>query len=301
MPATTRQAAKVFDDCRCFLGEGIVWWSPHRALAWTDIEQSRLWMHDAGGTRNWKLPARLGSFAPCASGALLMAFEHGLFRGEFDTSAPDGLTLERLADVELDLPTTRANDGRTDRSGNFVFGTMNQAEGHPPLGSFYQWSTRSGLRRLDLPRVGIANSICFSPDGETMYFCDSPRAQILACRYDADSASVSDVRVFATLGPTEGQPDGSIVDAGGHLWNAAWGAGVVRRYRGDGTVEREVSVAARNPTCPVFGGAGLNELYITTARQDMSPDELALVPEAGSVYRAVIYGVRGLPDALFAD
>jgi L-arabinonolactonase len=51
----------------------------------------------------------------------------------------------------------------------------------------------------------------------------------------------------------------------------------------------------------VFGGAGLNELYITTARQDMSSDELALVPEAGSVYRAVIYGVRGLPDAPFAD
>jgi sugar lactone lactonase YvrE len=296
-----RSPSTVFVDCRCFLGEGIAWWGPRRALLWTDIEASRLWMHDAAGARNWELPGRLGSFAPCTSGALLLAVEHGLFRAHFDTSATDGLRLERLSDVEPDLPTTRANDGRTDRSGNFVFGTMNQAEGHPPLGSFYQWSTRSGLRRLDLPRVGIANSICFSPDGATMYFCDSPRARIMACRYDAESATVSGVREFTTLGPAEGQPDGSIVDAEGFLWNAAWGAGVVRRYRPDGTVEREVSVPAKNPTCAVFGGAGLNELYITTARQDMSPAELARVPEAGSVYRAVIEGVRGLPDVPFAD
>ena len=299
--STTRQAATLFVDCRCFLGEGIVWWGSRRALLWTDIEASRLWMHDAAGTRDWKLPSRLGSFAPCTSGALLLALEHGLCRADFDPSAPEGLRLQHLADVEPDLPSTRANDGRTDRSGNFVFGTMNQAEGHPPLGSFYQWSTQSGLRRLDLPRVGIANSVCFSPDGGTMYFCDSPRARIMACRYDADSATVSEVRTFATLGLAEGQPDGSIVDAEGCLWNAAWGAGVVRRYLPDGTVEREVSVAAKNPTCAVFGGGELNELYVTTARQDMSPTELERVPDAGSVYRAVIEGVRGLPDSLFAD
>ena len=294
-------SAALFVDCRCFLGEGIVWWPPRRALLWTDIEGARLWMHDAGGSRSWKLPARLGSFAPNQSDGLLLALEHGLFRAEFDTSAPDGLRLARLADVEPDLPGTRANDGRTDRSGNFVFGTMNQAEGHAPIGSFYQWSTRSGLRRLDLPRVGIANSICFSPDGGTMYFCDSPRATIMACGYDADSATVSDVREFATLGPAEGQPDGSIVDADGYLWNAAWGAAVVRRYRPDGTVEREIPLPAKNPTCVAFGGPELNELYITTARQDMTPSELERVPEAGGIYRAVIDGGRGLPDAPFAD
>jgi L-arabinonolactonase len=293
--------AAIFVDCRCFLGEGIVWWARHGALLWTDIEGARLWTADVQGARSWKLPARLGSLAPCESGALLLGLETGLFLADFDASATGGRRLVPLVDVEADLPSTRINDGRTDRSGNFVFGTMNQAEGHAPIGGFYQWSTRSGLRRLELPNVGIANSICFSPDGGTMYFCDSPRAKIMACGYDADSATVSDVREFATLGPAEGQPDGSIVDAGGHLWNAAWGAAMVRRYRPDGTVEREIPVPAKNPTCLAFGGTELNELYITTARQDMSPSELERVPEAGGVYRAVIDGGRGLPDALFAD
>lgn len=211
------------------------------------------------------------------------------------------LRLTPLADVERDLPSTRINDGRTDRAGNFVFGTMNEDEGHPAIGSFYQWSTGAGLRRLDLPRVGIANSISFSPDGQTMYFCDSPTGRIMHCRYDAASASVSDARDFATLTADEGQPDGSIVDADGCLWNAAWGAAMVRRYRPDGTVEREIAVPAKNPTCAVWGGAAMNELFITSARQDMSPAELELVPDAGGIYRAQIEDVVGLRDSVFRD
>jgi L-arabinonolactonase len=293
--------ATLFVDCRCTLGEGIVWWAARRALLWTDIEASALWTHDARGACRVKLPARLGSLAPCTSGAILLGLEHGLYRAQVDKTEPTGLRLTLLCDVEADLPSTRINDGRTDRAGNFVFGTMDQDEGHPATGSFYQWSTRAGLRRLDLPPVGIANSICFSPDGGTMYFCDSPRARIMACRYDADAAAATDIRLFTTLGPSEGLPDGSTIDADGCLWNAAWGAGVVRRYRPDGSIERTVVVPAKNPTCPVLGGDGLNELYITTARQHMTPDELERRPEAGGVYRAVFDDVRGLPDLPFAD
>lgn len=293
--------ATVFVDCRCFLGEGIVWWEARQALLWTDIERSRFWMHDTGGTRTWKLPKRLASFTPNRSGGLLIALEDALFRADFDPSAPEGLRLAHLADIEPDLPTTRANDGRADRAGNFVFGTMNQAKGNAPIGSFYQWSTRSGLRRLALPNIGIANSICFSPDGRTMYFCDTPQAKIMACDYDADSAEVSNVRVFTVLGPGQGHPDGAIIDADGYLWSAVWGGSLARRYRPDGTIEREISIPAKNVTCLAFGGEDLNELYVTTARQDISPAELERVPEAGGVYRAAIQGVRGLPDCLFAD
>ena len=55
-------------------------------------------------------------------------------------------------------------------------------------------------------------------------------------------------------------------------------------------------VPATNVTCLAFGGPDLNELYITTARQDMSPADLERVPETGGVYRAMPEGVRGLPD-----
>ena len=241
--------------------------------------------------------------APCASGALLLGLETWpLSRGDRSRRPPPRRASTPLPiDVEADLPTTRVNDGRTDRAGNFVFGTMNQAEGHPAIGSFYQWSARHGLRRLDLPRVGIANSICFSPDGTTMYLCDSPRRRSCRAPTTPTRAAVTGIQPFASLEPDGGQPDGSIVDADGYLWNAAWGAGLVRRYRPDGKLDREVAVPAKNPTCVVFGGPALNELYITSARQETSEEELARTPEVGGVYRVAIKNVRGLPDRLFAD
>ena len=298
---SVERSASLFVDCRCHLSEGIVSWPERGALLWTDIHACRLWISDEAGARSWALPDRLGSFAVCESGKLLLGLATGLFTANIDEAVDGALPVTRLAEVEGDMPSTRINDGRTDRSGHFVFGTMNEEDGHPATGSFYQWSTAKGLRRLDLPRAGIANSICFSPDGGTMYFCDSPTGRIMQCRYDAVAADVSEVRELAVLESHEGKPDGSIIDASGCLWNAAWGAAMVRRYRPDGTIEREIAVAAKNPTCMVLAGAALNELYITTARQDMSPLELERVPHAGGIYRALVDGVAGLRDAPFRD
>ena len=291
--------ATLFVDCRCTLGEGILWDEKRRALLWTDIQLSTLWMHGAAdnATRTWILPDRLGSLAICESGRLLLGLAKGLFLADLDTVAGAVLGLEPVVSVEPGVPRTRINDGRTDRAGNFVFGTFNEAQ-DGPSGSFYQYSSRHGLRRLDLGGVVIPNSICFSLDGRTMYFCDSPVARIRQCDYDASSAGVANVREFARLGAGEGLPDGSVIDTDGCLWNAAWGAGLVRRYAPDGRRLAEISVSAKNPTCVVFGGDALDDLYVTSSRQEMSDDELARTPEAGGVYRARV-GARGVRDAAF--
>ena len=60
---------------------------------------------------------------------------------------------------------------------------------------------------------------------------------------------------------------------------------MVRRYTPAGTLDREIAVPAKNPTCPAFGGRDLTELYVTSARQEMTPEELAARPDAGGVYR----------------
>ncbi len=295
-------AATLLVDSRCTLGEGIVWSPARGALLWTDIEGSRLWMHtrNTGITITWALPDRLGSMALCASGRLLLGLAKGLFVADLDT-APDGGRLEAspLVSLEPDLPT-RTNDGRTDRSGNFVFGTMHDEDPKRPIGSFYQYSHRRALRRLDLGGVAIPNSICFSPDGATMYFCDSELRRIMQCDYDAEGASVSNVRLFAALPEGRGAPDGSIVDDQGCLWNAEWGSACVRRYSRDGSRIGKVAVPANNASCPAFGGSDLQELFVTTARQHMSAEELEAAPQAGGVFAATP-GVRGLLDAPFAD
>ena len=66
-----------------------------------------------------------------------------------------------------------------------------------------------------------ANSTCFSPDGKTMYFCDTPLAVIWAFDYDCETGNVSNRRDFIDFRARglEGVPDGSTVDAEGGLWS----------------------------------------------------------------------------------
>jgi sugar lactone lactonase YvrE len=294
--------ARLIVDCKCTLGEGILWCGARHALLWTDIQNATLWMHRPGdgAVRKWSLPDRLGCFALCESGRLLLGLAKGLFYADPDSAAEEPLQVSLIAAVEPHVQFTRINDGRADREGNFVFGTMNEHEDAAPLGSLYQYSVRHGLRRLDLGGVAIANSICFSHDGRRMYFCDSPTGRIMQCDYDAAGAAVANVREFAVLEAHEGLPDGSVIDADGCLWNAAWGAGVVRRYTPDGRVDREIAVPARNPTCPAFGGDALDDLYITSSRQEMTEEELDGTPHAGGVY-GVMPGAHGLPESVFRD
>lgn len=291
--------AGLFIDSRCTLGEGPVWDVRRQALLWTDIEQSTLWMHGEAGARQWRLPDRLGSLALCASGRVLLALAKGLFVADVDRAQGSELAVEPLVPVVHQAPSGRTNDGRTDRVGNFVFGTYND-ERDGAAGSFYQYSTKHGLRRLDLGAVTIANSICFSRDGGTMYFCDSPSGRIMRCEYDAETARVANVREFVRFGARDGLPDGSVIDEEDCLWNAAWGVGRVRRYAPDGAVLREIQVAAKNTTCPAFGGEALSDLFVTSSRQEMTGEELAAVPHAGGIYRCTNVGVRGLADAPFA-
>jgi len=212
--------------------------------------------------------------------------------------------LQTLAPVDAAEARTRVNDGRTDRRGYFVFGTLNEARDRQPIStiaSFYQYSMRHGLRRLALPAVAIANSICFSLDGRTMYFCDNADQRIQQCDYDAETAQVGNIRLFTQMDGEEAWPDGSVIDAEGCLWNAQWGAGRVARYDPEGRLMQVLSAPAAHTTCPAIGGPGLDELMLTTARTGLSRDALAAQPLSGSLFGLRLTQGLGVPDTLFDD
>jgi len=297
--STEAVSASLALDARCTLGECLLWDAAQARWLWTDIEASCLygWAGGSAPPQRLELPDRLGSFALCRSGRLLLGLAKGLAWGRFGA---DGLAVAPLAPVDAAEPRTRINDGRTDRSGHFVFGTFNEAADRRPIGSFYQYSQRHGLRRLALPAVTIANSICFSPDGRTMYFTDSLRGLIQQCRYDADAAEVGAPQPFAGVA-APGEPDGSIVDADGCLWNAQWGSGRVQRYSPRGQPLQQVRLAAPHVTCPAFGGADGATLTMTSARKGLSPQALAQAPLSGALFSCSVPGCSGLADALFED
>jgi L-arabinonolactonase len=295
-------AAALVVDCRATLGEGLMWHAATQSWLWSDIEGARLWRHHpaSGAVQSCSVRDRVGAFTVGRSGRFLLAFAKSLEWADIDWDNGQASYVP-IAALEADQPTTRSNDGRTDRQGHFVFGTMNEAEGHAAIGHLYQYSTRHGLRRLDVGRVGIANSICFSPDGVTMYFCDSMQGCITACDYDAARAAVSNLRVLVTLAPGHGMPDGSVVDAGGSIWNAQWGGAAVRRYSPDGELLATSPVPVDHVTCPAFGGPNMDVLCVTTARMLVPESRLATQPETGGLFRVNGHGAKGIADVEFDD
>ncbi|WP_369349530.1 SMP-30/gluconolactonase/LRE family protein [Stenotrophomonas sp. JAG2] len=301
-PSTAVAAVPLLVDSRCTHGEGALWSARRQCLFWVDISERRLWQHRTadGSHRSWLLPDRPGCLAEGEDGRLLIALAGSLQRLDLDRDgdAP-APPLEWLADVQPEVADTRSNDGRTDRAGNLVFGTMSEDPARAPLGRFYQFSMRHGLRELNLPAVVIPNAICFSPDGTTMYFCDSVRPALWCCDYDAGRAHCGPPRLFAALPDPGWEPDGAIVDAEGGIWNAQWRASRVVRYRPDGQVDRVVLLPVRNPTCVALGGPSLRQLMITSSRLDHTDAELAASPRAGGVF-ALETGIAGLPEQPFS-
>jgi L-arabinonolactonase len=280
---------------RCALGEGATWSAARHALLWTDINGCRLWSYEPATQRvsHWALPGRLGSFALTADGQrLLAAFEHELAWLDLHSGE-----VTPLARFDQGLPT-RANDGRCDRHGHFLFGTLDEERGPQAQGRWWRYSAQGELHALDLPPVCIPNGLALGPDGTRLYFCDSTEQRIRCSGYDAASGGITHPQVFAPV--HAGEPDGATVDAQGHYWSAHWGAGCVLGYQSDGQVMARVQLPVSQPSCVAFGGPGLQTLYITTASVGLSDAQMAQQADAGSLY-AVQLPWAGLPEPLYGQ
>lgn len=283
-------------DCRNAHGEGVFWSPEHQLLYWTDITGGRVWTHAPASreTRSHAVAGEIGCFATRKDRPwhdIVAAFKDGFAFVDLR----DGIRHD-IAPIEADLPTTRLNDGRTDRQGRFIAGTYNEDE-LKPIGSVWRLDPDLTITRL-FGGVGCSNGACFSADGKTFWFADSGKGDIEAFDNDIATGTPANRRVVArTKAP--GFPDGSCIDAEGFVWNAVWEGYRVDRYAPDGRLDRSIAIPVRKPTCCAFGGADLSTLYITTSRLGEDDAILAREPTAGGLY-AVRPGVTGLADMPFA-
>jgi len=286
--------AELLLDCKNVHGEGVLWNALDSRLWWTDIHGKTLCAYDpvTRTAESYPCPDRICCFAPRRDGSLVAAFADGF--AFFD---PRTGRREDISPFEPDLPQTRLNDGRTDRQGRFIAGGMDEKD-LAPLSSVWRLDPDLRLTRL-FDSVRCANSTCFSPDGCTMYFADSPECEIVAFEYDPESGSIGRKRSFASLPKNRGVPDGSCVDAEGFVWNAVWEGYRVDRFAPDGRLDRSIPVPVMKPTCVAFGGPDLDILFITTSRLGSSDDLLEKEPHSGCLF-AVRPGVKGLIDPAFA-
>ena len=281
--------AELFVDSRCELGEGPFWHPLQERLFWFDILNRTMLSAGTDGhiVDRVVFDDTVSAAAVIDQDNLAVAQSGTLLRYNLvtDERAP-------IVGIDADKPSNRTNDSRVDRTGGFWIGTMGR-KAEAGVGSVQRYRAGETVKLID--NIRIPNSICFSPDGRTAYFTDAGR-MIVKCALDPESG--------LPIGPWEdfytmeglGGADGSVVDSEGYIWNARWGGGAVIRISPDGKLDQVVEVpGVTRVSCPAFGGPDYRTLYLTTARENMTPEELEREPYAGSVF-ALSVDVPGLPE-----
>ena len=272
--------ATVFDERRCRLGEGPLWHPLRNELFWFDILENCL----LSKTSVWEFEKNTSAAGWVDHDRLLVADERSLFILNLETDSR-----EHVIDLEADDPVTRSNDGRADPWGGFWIGTMGR-HAEADAGAIYRYY-QGELRRL-VPNVTISNSICFAPDKSCAYFTDTIKARIMRQPLHPESGWPEGApAVFVDLKPEGLNPDGSVVDSEGCLWNAQWGAQRVARYGANGSFTDAISFPAAQISCPAFGGAGFSTLFVTSAAIGADQND----PQAGQTF-AIETQFKGLPE-----
>lgn len=272
------------------LGEGPLWDVQEQALYWVDILAGRYHTlrPDSGEHRAVEVGEVLGVLALRRAGGLVLATRRG-----FAFWYPAARALTPIADPETDRPDSRFNDGSVDRAGRFWAGTMGG-----PSNNLYRLDPGGAVQRMDTG-IQISNGIGWSPDNRVMYYTDSLLRVIYAYDFDLDSGSIANRRVFIDSRAESGTPDGLTVDSQGFIWSARWDGWRVERYDPQGRLERAIPIPVQRPTSVMFGGPGLETLYITSARTEIPAADLAAQPQAGDLF-CLEPGIRGLPETRFA-
>jgi sugar lactone lactonase YvrE len=268
-------------------GEGPVWSDRWGGLRWVDmLAGDVLALRPDGGVERRHVGTIAAALRPRRRGGAVIGVERG-----FALEEPDG-TLTTLPELWADTGI-RMNDGGCDPDGRFYCGSM-AYDKTPGAAALYRLDP-DGSSRVVVEPVTISNGLEWSPDGSRAYYNDTDTHRVDVFDYDRDGGLVNR-RAFAVVPDGDGRPDGLTVDAEGGVWVALNHSGTVCRYTPDGAVDAVVEVAPRQVTACTFGGDRLDELFITTSRENLAPGD---DPPAGSLFRAEV-GVRGLPAREFA-
>lgn len=286
----------VFIDVKPRLGEGPIWDPDIERFFFIDSLGDRIWRCDQNGgeVRSWEVPGHIGSMALRKKGGAILALDAGFFEFDFKTGESS-----LLDDPERENEGTRLNDGKIDRAGRFVCGSMDMQE-ESPTGSLWRLDPDLSIALLDSGII-CSNGPCWSPAGNTLYFADSFKNTIFAYDYDLSTGNVSAKRPWVSVDASRGgAPDGATVDEEGFVWSATVFDGRIFRYTPDGSVDRIVELPVCKITSVAFGGSDLDTLYVTSMAVPPLPKYPGDGPLRGSVFAVRGLGVRGLPEPKFA-
>lgn len=296
------------------LGENPLWNTNDGCIYWEDIEGKKVHrLNPATGQHvalydESKLDGgqKVGGFTFQANGDLLLFRER-----DFALLKPNGDVLVVEKSIE---EVARCREGGLERFNDVIADPL----GRVLAGSIGVDATKGGLYLVELDGgvtplwqgTQISNGMGFvPPDWQTFYWTDSTLSTIFRFPFDPatgeiggrpyhEDGRVNEDFVFYRAPKVEGTTDGLTVDKDGNIWSARWDGNAIVKIEPNGEKVEDATIAipVRNVTSLCFGGADLDQFYITTARLNHDEQEISLARDVdGSLYR-IAAGTSGPPE-----
>ncbi|MEW5422287.1 SMP-30/gluconolactonase/LRE family protein [Amorphus sp. 3PC139-8] len=276
------------------LGESPLWDPETARLWWIDGVAGQI--HGFGSDGAEIAPVQvgrhIGGIALATDGRLAAARDHDFLL--CDPASGDIEILLTLGDTD---PKMRLNDVKLDRQGRLLCAGMGR--GGDPLGALHQLDG-AGRHRILATGLRIGNGICFSPEGDTLYFSDTPARRLFACDYNPATGQASEPRLHIDTSAWGSGVDGATVDRDGNLWAAMIHSAEIGCFASDGTLSRRFPAPVDLPSSLAFGGTNLSRLFVTSIRDSGTGRAVSTHPDGGHLFAVDGIGATGLPEARFS-
>lgn len=276
-------------DHACELGEGPVWDEAKQNILWLDIKQGIIHQYNINTKQHsyFNVGEMIGCIAPRESGSFIAGLQTGIAFIDIEKNL-----VEHIVNPEESFGN-RFNDGKCDAAGRFWAGTMSLNE-EKNKGNLYVMETNLSIKKK-IDNVTISNGIAWNADNTVMYYINTPTDYVFAFDFNRGTGEINNQKVVIDLTHENGDADGMTIDEDGMLWIAFYGGWRVAHYNPNtGKLLQQIELPVENVTCCTFGGERLDELYITTASQDMSKELLMQQPHAGKLFVVKNMPIKGM-------
>jgi sugar lactone lactonase YvrE len=278
------------------LGEGAIWNNIEKKLYWVDILGENFNVYDPITNDQITYPTgkMVGTVVPLGHQEVLLALQDGIIIMDLSLRK-----IEYKVKTYIHIQNQRFNDGKCDPQGRLWVGTLTVGKETPNNKLYCIDSDFSITEKMH--GLTISNGLAWSLDSSAMYHIDTPTGEVTKHDFDKNTGAISNRQVIIRIPASMGYPDGMTIDSEGMLWIAIWDGFCVARYNPvTGNLLQKIDVPAPKVTSCAFGGENLDQLYITTARCDMTADELEQYPLSGGLFVADVK-VKGVEAYSFSN
>ena len=272
------------------LGESPYWHKQRKSCFWVDIENGTLFeFHwETRMVKQWKFNTRVSVILGNKDNDLVIGAQGGIMQFSFKDER-----IHWLTDIDSTTEDNRCNDGGCDCNGRIWIGTMD-VHCREAAGSLFCVDEHLRLAKM-MTGLTIPNGLVWSNDNKFLYFIESMSRTVKSYVFNKNTGEISDEKIIIRIPEAMGMPDGMAIDEEGMLWIAMYGGFCVKRWDPQtGELLHSIWLPVPNVTNCCFAGDDMSQLIVTTARENLSSEDLENYPGSGNVFIIDNPGVSGV-------